>query len=119
MRYDLRDAFRSLSKNPGLTFFTVSILAVAFTAAGLVLGLVNGVLVRPFPFPHAERLVMLWDTHGKQPQVLEMTSLSNYLDYRSQSLAFHDMAAWPYSCLDGAKRVGIAMLHRRIRPAWQ
>jgi putative ABC transport system permease protein len=94
MRHDLRDALRSLSSHPGLTLFTISILALAFTATGLVLGLVNAVLVRPFPFPHAERLVMVWDTHGKQPQVLEMTSLSNYLDYRSRSRDFEDMAAW-------------------------
>ena len=30
-----------------------------------------------------------------------------------------DMAVWPYSCLGGAERAGIAMLHRHIRHAWR
>lgn len=33
------------------------------------------------------------------------------------AVRYYDMAVWPYSRLDGAKRAGIAMLHRRIRDA--
>jgi putative ABC transport system permease protein len=77
-----------------LSLFTIAILALTFTASGLVIGIVNGVLLRPFAFPDAERLVMIWDTHRKEPQVLEMTSLSNYLDYRSRNRVFDETAAW-------------------------
>jgi putative ABC transport system permease protein len=94
MPQDLREAFRSLRVHRGLTFLTLSILVVAFTAAGLVIGLVNDVLLRPFPFPHADRLEMVWDTHRREPQAFEMTSLSNYLDYQSRNRVFEAMAAW-------------------------
>lgn len=94
MYEDLRDALRSLSRHPRLTLFAASILAIAFTATGLVVALVNDVLLRPLPFPSAERLVMVWDTHRQEPGFHEMTSMSNYLDYRSRSVAFAEMTAW-------------------------
>lgn len=84
-----------VSKNSlGAISFGVATLALGFAATGLMFGVVNAVLLRPFPFRDPERLVLIWDTHRDQPRALEMTSFSNFADYAASSRVFDGMAAW-------------------------
>ena len=74
--------------------FAVATLALGLATTGLVFGVVNAVLLRPFPFRDPERLVLIWDTHRDQPRALEMTSFSNFADYAASNRVFDGMAAW-------------------------
>lgn len=58
---DLRLVFRQLRKSPGFTATAVLILAFGIGATTAIFSMVDGVLLRPLPFPESNRLVTLGD----------------------------------------------------------
>jgi predicted permease len=58
---ELRLVFRQLSKAPGFAATAVLMLAFGIGATTAIFSIVDGVLLRPLPFPHANRLVTLGD----------------------------------------------------------
>ena len=58
---DLKVVFRKLHKSPGFTATAVLMLAFGIGATTAIFSMVDGVLLRPLPFPNADRLVTLGD----------------------------------------------------------
>jgi len=58
---DLKLVCRQLRKSPGFTATAVLMLAFGIGATTAIFSIVNGVLLRPLPFPNADRLVTLGD----------------------------------------------------------
>jgi hypothetical protein len=58
---ELRIPLRHLQKSPGFTTAVVLMLALGIGATTAIFSIVEGVLLRPLPFPHAARLVVLSD----------------------------------------------------------
>src|SRR6202167_3628362 len=56
---DLGFSVRLLAKSPGFTAVAILTLAVGVGGNTAVFSLINGLLLRPLPVPHAERLVVL------------------------------------------------------------
>jgi putative ABC transport system permease protein len=58
---DLRYAARRLRKSPAFTTVSVLTLALGIGASTAIFSAVNPILFEPLPYPHAERIMMIWD----------------------------------------------------------
>ncbi|MGH7745539.1 MAG: ABC transporter permease, partial [Candidatus Dormibacteria bacterium] len=88
---DIRFGLRLLRKNPGFTAVAVLTLALGIGANTAVFSLVYAVLLRPLPYKDPSSLVVLNETTPKVGTV--SVSYPNFLDWRSGSRAFSQMAA--------------------------
>jgi putative ABC transport system permease protein len=92
---DLKFAFRQLVKNPGFTVVAVLTLALGIGANTAIFSIINGLLLKPLSYPDSERLMTLWERDPQHGIEQERVSGPNYLDWRSQSTVFSDMAVCP------------------------
>jgi putative ABC transport system permease protein len=73
---DLRFAFRTLIKTPAFTAVAVLTLALGIGANTAIFSVVEGTLLRPLPFPHAEQLVRIYeaqDDNGARGAALNLS----------------------------------------------
>ena len=89
---DLRYAVRSLARSPGFAVAAIATLAIGIGGTTAIFSVVNGVLLRPLPFARSERLVGVWGHHVTIGR--ETASLPDFLDWRRESRAVEDMAAF-------------------------
>ena len=92
MIQDLRFGLRMLLKNPGFTLVAMLTLAVGIGANTAIFSVVNAVLLRPLPYQDPDQLAMLWTDDPKRNIREEGTSYPNFLDWRSQTQLFTDLA---------------------------
>ncbi len=92
---DIRHGLRMLRTNPGFTAVAAITLALGIGANTALFSVVNAVLVRPLPYPHAARLV--WITQEVRELKAEIAAGADYLDWREQNHTFDDMAAYDES----------------------
>ncbi len=90
---DMRYAARALSKSPGFTVVAVITLALGVGANTAIFSVVNAVMLRPFPYRDADRLVRLWESNPERGWPLFSASHPNFLDWRAQAKAFDVLAA--------------------------
>ena len=91
---DIRYGVRVLLKKPGFTFVAVLTLALGIGANAAIFSVVNAVVLRPLPFPDADRLVIVRGNLHR-PGVEEIpASAGEYVDYRDRSRAFDEIAAY-------------------------
>ena len=79
---DIRYGFRMLLKHKGFTAVAVLALGLGIGANTAIFSLVNGVLLRPLPFPNAERIIYL---EGKNPATGITESKISFLDFTDWS----------------------------------
>ena len=82
LRNDLRYAARRLLKSPGFTLIAVLTLGLGIGANTAIFSVVNAVLLRPLPFPDADRLVMVFNERGDSRVPV---SGPNFLDFRDHA----------------------------------
>ena len=87
---DFRHALRQLRRRPGFTAITVLTLALGIGATTAIFSVVYGVLLRPLPYPQADRIVHLWelDASGNHMNVAE----PDFFDLRAASKCLSGLA---------------------------
>jgi putative ABC transport system permease protein len=89
---DLRYSLRTLRKMPGFSIVALLVLALGIGANTAIFSVVNSVVLRPLPYPGADRLALIWETDLKDGIKREGPSGPNFLDWKEQSQSFEDMA---------------------------
>ena len=90
--HDTRFAVRQYAKSPGFTIVAVLTLALGIGANTAMFSVVNGVLLRPLPFPDPDALVRVYEV---VPQLGRFSvAPANFLDWRDQNKTFERMAAF-------------------------
>jgi putative ABC transport system permease protein len=88
---DVRYGLRMLRKSPGFTMVAVLTLALGIGANTSIFSVVNGVLLRPLPFPKQEQLMMLWEKD--KDGLRSNTSWATYTDWNTENHSFTGIAA--------------------------
>ncbi len=108
-RQDLRFALRTLRRQPGFSAIAVLTLAFGIGATTAILSIVNGVLLRPLPYPNGDRVVQVWET-GKPGTPGDGSvgpfSGADFVDLRAQSSTLERLAAfrnWNYTLAAGGE----------------
>lgn len=94
VRSDIRYAWRALWKSPTTTVGAMLALALGIGATTTIFGLRNAVLLRPLPYPEAERLVEIFGTVQREQVDRRGNSFPDYFDWRDQSQSYDGMSAW-------------------------
>jgi len=89
---EVRFALRQLRKSPGFTFTVVLTLALGIGATTAVFSLMEGILLRPFPFPQSDRLVILGDHIGNGRRT--PVTARDILTYSKATTAFSSLGGY-------------------------
>jgi len=88
---DLRYAWRRLLSNPGFTAVCALTLALGIGASTAIFSAINPILFEPLPYPHANRIVMVWDIfQGERSDV----TFHTYRELKARGHSFDAIAAY-------------------------
>src|SRR5213595_1932004 len=88
---DFRYALRMLAKQPAFAAIAVLTLALGIGANTAIFSIINSVLLRPLPYPHADRIMVLNESSG--PGQDYSVALPDYFDWRNDNTVFEHLAA--------------------------
>ena len=91
---DLRYAVRSLLKNRGFTAIAVACLALGIGVNSTIFSVVDGVILRPYPYPDADQIVVVSSTNQKEGVTRGGVSYADFKDLRDSSSTVQTMAAF-------------------------
>lgn len=91
---DIRYGWRSLLQRPGFAAIAIITLALGIGANTAIFSVVNSVLLRPLPYQHSDRLVMVWGNFQRLGIERLNAKVAEYEDYRKQTHVFEQIAAF-------------------------
>jgi predicted permease len=92
---DLRFGVRTLRKSPGFTAVAVLTLALGIGANTAIFSYIDAWLIKPLPYPQADRLMVLQSHDKKSGWTGEyLTSTASFLDFQKQNASFEQTALW-------------------------
>src|SRR5262245_30626193 len=94
MSGDIGYALRQLRRAPGFAVAAIATLALGLGANTAVFSVAQAILLRPLPYPHSDRLVMVWDQLQKMGVRQLPLSAHNFDAYRADSRTFEAAEAF-------------------------
>ena len=92
---ELRYGVRVLRRQPGFTAVTILTMALGISATTLLFSVAYGVLLKPLPWPEAERLVRVTETRqGRTGRVPGTVTNATFLAWREQPSTIEDLGGW-------------------------
>jgi predicted permease len=92
LAHDLRYALRSFANTPGLTAMIVLSLAIGIGANTAIFSVTSTLLLKPLPYPHADRLAILWLRSPGIGIPQDWPSPGQYHDIQTQNHVFEETA---------------------------
>lgn len=91
---DVRYALRSLLNSPGFTAIAVACLALGIGVNATIFSVIDGVILRPFPYPDPDRIVVAHSTNQKEGVRRGGLSYGDFKDLRDSSSTLETIAAF-------------------------
>ena len=94
---DVRFALRKLWKSPGFAALTILTLALGIGANSAIFSVVNGVVLRPLPYPESQRLMFITSQFPALGFDQFWVSVPEFLEFRDWNTAFEGVGAYNVS----------------------
>src|SRR3712207_4026084 len=91
---DVRFGSRALWKRPGFTAVALAVLALGVGANTAIFSVVNAVLLRPLPYPGAERIVAFAGVNPPKGITQSNMSTQDFTDWRAEQKSFDGLALY-------------------------
>ena len=95
--HDLRYTLRGVQKSPAFASLIVLTLALGIGANTIIYSVVDGLILHPYPFPDADRLIAVGTEYpklGTELRFVEHISPPEYMDVRDQTRTLENVVAW-------------------------
>jgi predicted permease len=96
----LQYGFRQLRLNPGFAAIAVITLALGIGLNTALFSVVRSVVLKPLPYPNADRLVRVWMDNRRLEMREDWASYLNYQDYKRLGTSFESIAAFTQPTLN-------------------
>lgn len=113
MLNELALAFRSLRRRPGFAAAAIATLALGIGASTAIFSVAYGIALRPLPYPHAERLIRIYEAKPAEALVEHEVSLAAFQAWREGAPSIESAALFgrPRSLiLAGSDSVAVTVL---------
>ena len=81
-----------MGKAPGFTVTALATIALCLGANLAIFAVINSILLRPLPFPDADRLVTIYNTYPNAGVLNDGSSITNYFERRGNIPAFSSLS---------------------------
>jgi hypothetical protein len=88
LQLELRNGLRQLTRRTAHSALIVAVLATGLGATLFVLVVIDALVLRPMPFPDAERLVQIGESDHNEPGFLDAMNSQDLLDLRAALTRF-------------------------------
>jgi predicted permease len=120
-RQDLMLAIRHLRKSPAYTAITVLTLALGIGANTAIFSVVNGVILKPLPYPDPQRLVFITSQFPGLGFDQFWVSAPEFIEFRERNQSFQEVGAYRAGAVnlgtqDQPRRVNSAVITSELMP---
>ena len=91
---DVRFGLRVLLKNPGFTAVALAVLALGVGATTAIFSVVDGVLLKPLPYPGADRVVAFTGVNPPKGIAQSNMSAPDFADWAAQAKSFEALSLY-------------------------
>src|SRR5450631_4124051 len=92
--HEMRQVIRRLLRSPMFTAVTLLTIAIGVGANSAVFSVVNGVLLKPLPYPDPGALIGVWQTSSRLNIKDLSASPSDYFTFREENKTFQQFGIW-------------------------
>jgi putative ABC transport system permease protein len=87
-------AARVLRRSPGVTLLSIATMGLGIGASAVLFALINGIVLRPLPYPEPDRLVRIFDVNQGAGVARVGVASGNIDDWRRRAAAFDGIAGY-------------------------
>jgi putative ABC transport system permease protein len=94
LRQDARFAFRTFGQSKGFTTVAVTTIALGIGATAAIFSVVDALILKPLPYPEADRVVMVWMDNHRLALKEDVHSYPNLMDLKAQNRSLSHLNAY-------------------------